>query len=208
MVDYEKGRADKITDYVWLTDDTISRGSWCYTQNLGMKRSLEIVRTLVDIVSKNGQLMLNISPKADGTIPENQKKVLLEIGDWMKQNGEAIYGTRPFVEYGEGPAKMESGGMFAKMKGGYTAKDIRYTRKGNTVYAIVLGWPGENTRVTMTMFGKGGKAENIKVKSVSMLGTKGKIKWERTDAGLVVTTPAKKISDLAIVFKLLIEQNL
>lgn len=207
MVDYEKGRADKITDYVWLTDDTISRGSWCYTQNLGIKRSLEIVRTMVDIVSKNGQLMLNISPKADGTIPENQKIVLLEIGDWMKQNGEAIYGTRPFVEYGEGPAKMESGGMFAKMKGGYTAKDIRYTRKGNTVYAIVLGWPGENTQVMMTMFGKGGKAENIKVKSVSMLGTKEKIKWERTDAGLVVTTPAKKISDLAIVFKLLIEQN-
>ncbi len=122
IVDYEKGRADKLTDFVWLTDDTISRGSWCYTENLGIKKSLEIVRTLADIVSKNGQLMLNISPKADGTIPDNQKKVLLEIGDWMKQIGEAIYGTRPFVEYGEGPAKMESGGMFAKMKGGYSAK--------------------------------------------------------------------------------------
>jgi alpha-L-fucosidase len=161
---------------------------------------------MADIVSKNGQLMLNISPKADGTIPDNQKKVLLEIGDWMKQNGEAIYGTRPFIEYGEGPAKMESGGMFAKMKGGYTAKDIRYTRKGNTVYAIVLGWPGENTQVTIAVFGKGNKAEKIKVKGVSMLGTKEKIKWERTDAGLVVTTPAKMVSDLAIVFKLATEK--
>ena len=200
--DYEKGRADKLTDYVWLTDDTISRGSWGYTENLGVKKPLEIVRTLADIVSKNGQLMLNISPKSDGTIPDNQKKVLLEIGAWMKQNGEAIYGTRPFVEYGEGPTKMMTGGGFAKMKGGYSAKDIRYTRKGDTVYAIVLGWPGENQQITMTVFGKGGKAENIKVKDVTMPGVWGKIKWERTDAGLVVTTPDKKISDLAIVFKL------
>ena len=200
--DFEKGRADKITDFVWLTDDTVSRGSWCYTENLGIKKSLDIVRTMADIVSKNGQLMLNMSPKADGTIPDNQKKVLFEIGDWMKQNGEAIYGTRPFVEYGEGPAKMESSGGFAKMRGGYTAKDIRYTSKGKTVYAIVLGWPGENQQITMAMFGKGNKAENIKVKGVSMLGTKEKIKWERTDAGLVITTPAKKTSDLAIVFKL------
>jgi alpha-L-fucosidase len=95
--------------------------------------------------------------------------------------------------------------MFAKMKGGYSAKDIRYTRKDNTVYAIVLGWPGENQQVTMTMFGKGAKAENIKVKKVTMLGTKEKIKWQQTDAGLTVTTPAKKISDLAIVFKLTTE---
>ena len=206
--DFEKSRADKLTDYVWLTDDTISRGSWCYTQDLGIKRPIEIVRTMIDIVSKNGQLMLNISPKADGTIPDNQKKVLLEIGNWLKKYGEAIYWTRPFVEYGEGPAKMETGGGFAKMKGGYTAKDIRYTRKGNTVYAMVLGWPGENQQVTMTMFGKGNKAENIKIKDVTMPGVWGKIKWQRTDAGLVVTTPDKKPSDLAIVFKLLIEQNL
>jgi alpha-L-fucosidase len=97
---------------------------------------------------------------------------------------------------------METGGGFAKMKGGYGAKDIRYTRKGGTVYAMVLGWPGESQQVTMTIFGKGGKAENIKVKSVSMLGTKDKIKWQRSDAGLIVTTPSQKVSDLAIVFKL------
>lgn len=205
--DYEKGRADKLTDYVWLTDDTISRGSWCWTQDLGIKKPVEIVRTMIDIVSKNGQLMLNISPKADGTIPENQKKVLLEIGDWMNKYGEAIYETRPFVDFGEGPTKMQSGGMFARMQGGYNAKDIRYTRKGNTVYAMVLGWPGENTEVTMSIFGKAGKAENIKVKKVTMLGTKGKIKWQRNDTGLIVTTPAKKVDNLAIVFKLITTEN-
>ncbi len=202
--DFEKGRADKLTDFVWLTDDTISRGSWCWTQDLGIKRPVEIVRTMIDIVSKNGQLMLNISPKADGTIPDNQKQVLLEIGDWLKKYGEAIYGTRPFVEYGEGPTKMQSGGGFARMQGGYTAKDVRYTRKGKTVYALVLGWPGDSNQVTMTMFGKGNKAENIKIKDVSMLGTREKIKWERSDAGLIVTTPAKQVDNLAIVFKLAI----
>lgn len=160
---------------------------------------------MADIVSKNGQLMLNISPKADGTIPDNQKIVLLEIGDWLRQNGEAIYGTRPFVDYGEGPAKMISGGMFARMKGSYSAKDIRYTRKGNVVYAIVLGWPGENTDITMTMFAKNAKAENIKVKNVTMPGILEKIKWQRADSGLVITTPAKKTSDIAIVFKLITE---
>ncbi len=201
--DFEKGRADKLTPFVWLTDDTISRGSWCYTEGLGIKKPLVIVRTMADIVSKNGQLMLNISPKADGTIPENQKRVLLAIGRWMKKYGQAIYGTRPFVDYGEGPAKMQSGGAFVKMQSGYTAKDIRYTRKGNTVYAIVLGWPGENKQLTMTIFAKIGKAGNIKVKRVSMLGTNQKIKWRRTDGGLVVTTPSKKIDNMAVVFKLI-----
>jgi alpha-L-fucosidase len=203
--DYEKGRADKLTDYIWLTDDTISRGSWGYTENLRIKTTPEIVRTMADIVSKNGQLMLNISPKADGTIPDNQKKVLLEIGDWLRQNGEAIYGTRPFFDYGEGQAKMVSGGMFARMKGNYSAKDIRYTRKGNIVYAIILGWPGENQQLTMTMFGKGAKAENIKVKNVTMLGSREKIKWQRADSGLVITTPERKTSDIAVVFKLMTE---
>lgn len=205
--DFEKGRADKLTDFVWLTDDTISRGSWCYTQDLGIKKAMEIVRTLADIVSKNGQMMLNISPMADGTIPENQKQVLLEIGEWMRKYGEAIYGTRPFVDYGEGPTKMAKGGQFAKMKGGYGPKDIRYTRKGKTVYAIVLGWPGENTEVAFTIFGREGKAGNIGIRSVSMLGTKEKIKWTQTEAGMILTTPSKKVDNKAIVFKLKCEGN-
>lgn len=202
--DFEKGRADKLTDYVWLTDDTLSRGSWCYTENLGIKKPLVVLRVMIDIISKNGCLMLNISPKADGTIPENQKRVLLAIGKWMNKYGEAIYGARPFVDYGEGPTKMLSSGGFAKMRGGYTARDIRYTQKGDTVYAIVLGWPGENKEVAMTMFGKGGKAGDIKVKKVTMLGTKKKIKWKRTDEGLIVTTPSQKVDNMAIVFKLVI----
>ena len=200
--DYEKGRANELTDFVWLTDDTISRGSWCYTENLRIKSTAEVLRTLIDIVSKNGQLLLNISPMADGTIPDNQKEVLLGIGKWLGEYGEAIYDTRPFVDFGEGPTRLEKGGGFVKMQDAYSAQDIRYTQKGNTVYAMVLGWPGENQSVTMTMFGTGNKVAGIKVKDVSMLGTTEKIKWERQESGLIVTTPATKINDLAIVFKI------
>lgn len=200
--DYEKGRADKLTDFIWLTDDTISKGSWCYTDDLQIKGTAEVLRTFIDIVSKNGQLLLNISPMADGTIPENQKEVLLGMGQWLSKYGEAIYDTRPFVEFGEGPTRLEKGGWFVEMQGAYGPKDIRYTRKGKTVYAIILGWPGENKAVTMKMFGRDGQASDIKVTKVSMLGTKEKIKWDRNDSGLVVTTPGKKIDDLAVVFKL------
>jgi alpha-L-fucosidase len=200
--DYEKGRADRLTDFVWLTDDTISRGSWCYTQDLGIKSTAEVLRTFIDIVSKNGQLLLNISPRADGTIPDNQKQVLLDMGEWLSKYGQAIYGTRPFVEYGEGPTRMDKGGGFAKMRGRYGAEDIRYTRKGETVYAIVLGWPGQNKPVTMKMFGQGREAQDITVTNVSMLGTDERIKWQRKPSGLIVNTPSKKVGDLAIVFKL------
>ncbi len=203
VLDLEKGRMGEPTSFSWLTDDTISEGSWCYTQDLVIKPTSVVLHSLIDIVSKNGVLLLNISPKADGTIPDNQRKVLLEIGDWLKKYGEAIYSTRPWIVYGEGPTKLISGrfGGFTDATG-YTAEDIRYTRKGKTVYAIVLGWPGENKQVVMTMFGKDNKAEGIKIKDVSMLGTKEKIKWERKDTGLVVTTPAVKANDMAIVFKI------
>ena len=200
--DYEKGRADSLTDFVWLTDDTISRGSWCYTENLRIKNTAEVLRTFIDIVSKNGQLLLNISPMADGTIPENQKQVLLEMGQWLSKYGESIYETRPFVEYGEGPTRMQRGGGFSRMRGAYGPEDIRYTRKGNTVYAILLGWPGENKSITMTMFGRDGKAHNVNITGVSMLGSDEKIKWERNDSGLSVTTPSRKVGDLAVVFRL------
>ncbi len=107
--DYEKGRMKDLTDFWWLTDDTISKGSWCYTEDLQIKPVSDVLHVLIDIVSKRGVLLLNISPKADGTIPDNQRAVLLTMGDWLGKYGEAIYDTRPWIIYGEGPTKMDQG---------------------------------------------------------------------------------------------------
>ncbi len=140
--DIEKGRSDKLTENFCLTDDTISMGSWCYTQDLRIKPTPVVLHSLIDIVSKNGALLLNISPMADGTIPENQRQVLLEIGKWLKINGEAIYGTRPWKVFGEGATQGRAGqfGGVTDPKGGYQPQDIRFTTKGGTLYAISLGW--------------------------------------------------------------------
>jgi len=149
--DFEKGRMDKLTDHCWFTDDTISMGSWCYTQDLKIKPTRQVLHVLIDIVSKNGCLLLNISPKADGTIPDDQKQVLLDIGRWLQVNGEAIYNTRPWLSFGEGPTRLEKGGGFTHRHGGYlqyTSEDIRFTRSkdNSTLYAIVLGWPGKQIK--------------------------------------------------------------
>jgi len=148
--DFEKGRLDRLTDYAWLTDDTISTGSWGYTQNLRIKPPHRVLHDFIDIVSKNGCLLLNISPRSDGIIPQNQQEVLLELGKWLKINGEAIYCTRPWFTFGEGPTRLQRGGHFVRGVE-YTSKDIRYTRSqdGRTLYAIVLGWPQER-ELTLT----------------------------------------------------------
>ena len=140
--DFEKGRMDRLTDTCWLTDDTISTGSWCYTKDLGIKPANEVLHVLIDIASKNGCLLLNISPKSDGTIPDNQRQVLGALGEWLKVNGEAIYNTRPWLTHGEGPTRLgKSGGFVRRVT--YSAADIRYTRSkdGRTLYATALGWP-------------------------------------------------------------------
>ncbi len=146
VMDYEKGRAQSLTKFCWLTDDTISMGSWCYTRGLKIKPTSRVLHDLIDTVSKNGCMLLNISPKSDGTIPEVQRKVLLGIGAWLKVAGEAIYDTRPWLIHGEGPIKITQGGSFSGHQI-YNAKDIRYTRSkdSSTVYVIPLGWPEANT---------------------------------------------------------------
>ncbi|MBN1347730.1 MAG: alpha-L-fucosidase [Phycisphaerae bacterium] len=200
--DFEKGRADHLTKYVWLTDDTVSRGSWCYTKQLRIKSADEVLDTLIDIISKNGILLLNISPMADGTIPDDQRNVLLALGEWLGKFGEAVYGTRPWLVFGEGPTRLEKGGHFVRMKGGYKPEDIRFTRKGGTIYAIALGWPGEKKQIVIKSFGKAKIQGDLKVTKVSMLGSPEAIPWEHRDEGLIVTTPGTKVDDMAVVFKI------
>lgn len=204
VLDLEKGRMNKLTDFTWLTDDTISKGSWCYTDNLQIKSLPQVLHVLIDIVSKNGQLLLNISPKADGTIPEEQQAVLLGIGDWLKVNGEAIYDTRPWVTFGEGPTRLKRGGGFTHHHSGYlrySSEDIRYTRKGDTLYAICLGWPSAPVTLQYPQIDDVGDGAKV-----SLLGYKGKVNYSLADKQLTIELPAVEQDALpcknAFVFKL------
>ena len=204
--DIEKARKNDVGAKVWMTDETISKGSWSYTKDLKTKDTKDLVHVLVDIVSKNGVLLLNISPRADGSISQEQQKVLLEIGQWLKVNGESIYGTRPWVTYGEGPTKEPEGHhknahMFLNIK--YSSKDIRFTSKGNSVYATLLGWP-EKSEVLITSFAK--KGFQGKVSNVSLLGSDQKIMWKLEDNGLKVTFPDKVTDKIAPVLKITLVQ--
>ncbi|MCC6425542.1 MAG: alpha-L-fucosidase [Phycisphaerales bacterium] len=180
--DFEKGRMERLTPQTWLTDDTLGTGSWCYTDELVIRPAGEIVQVLADIVSKNGNLLLNISPMSNGSIPKDQRAALKLIGDWLKANGEAIYSTRPWLTAGEGPTKLGKGGHFVESLK-YTSRDVRYTRSkdGKTLYAILLGWP-EERRVTLRSVkgqaGAGGEGE--------LLGLRKKMKWGVDEEGHVV----------------------
>ncbi|TWT43115.1 alpha-L-fucosidase [Botrimarina hoheduenensis] len=203
VFDIEKGGMAEIADSPWLSDDTISLGSWCYTRNLRIKESAMVVHNLVDIVSKNGQLLLNVSPKADGSIPEDQRKVLIELGAWLDQNGEAIYETRPFVTHGHGPTTAGAnrfGGIRTDQR--YTAADIRYTSRGDVIYAIQLGVPTSGSETLLEPFGKSGPASAIEVVDIALVGSDEKIAWRRTDAGVVIVGPQAPSNQTALAFRM------
>jgi len=199
--DFEKGRMDRLTDQVWMTDDTISDGSWCYTEDLGVKPLTRVLHDFIDSVSKNGQLLLNVSPMADGTIPDNQRAVLNDLGHWMDRNGEAIYETRPWRVYGEGPTKLSGSGHFLDAVS-YTAGDIRFTTKGSdTLYVIALGEP-EGDTLTVKSLASDLTLYDGEIASVSLLGGGEVIGWERGTEGLVIPVGDDARGQPALVWKI------
>jgi alpha-L-fucosidase len=201
--DIEKGRMKDVTGETWLADDTISKGSWCYTENLTIKSSATVLHSLIDIVSKNGVLVLNVSPMANGSIPENQQNVLKDMGAWLEVNGEAIYSTRPWTVFGEGPTDKElPEGQFGGVtdpEGGYTAQDIRFTKSkdGSALYAIALGQPKAGAKVEIRSL-----TDKPDISSVSMLGSDETVGWKWSGKTLVITAPESGNEQLAVVFKI------
>ena len=200
----EKSRKQNIEPRLWMTDETISTDSWSYTQDMQLKEAGDLINVLIDVVSKNGVLLLNVSPMANGTIPIAQKDILLSIGKWLKTNGEAIYGTRPWYVWGEGPTVQPEGDFknhqeFLKIK--YSWNDIRYTTKGNDIYAIALGTPPAGTLLTFKGFSPETWKTSKKIKNVCVLGTNQIVEWENTAVGLSVFTPILE-GNKAVCFKI------
>ena len=203
--DLEKSRKNRLEEKTWMTDETVSTGSWCYTEDLKIKPTEDILHVLIDIVSKNGVLLLNISPKADGTIPEDQRNVLLGIGSWLSSYGEAIYGTRPWYDFGEGPTREPEGhyenhAEFLKVK--YTTDDIRYTTQGDVIYASILGKPEAGKEYLLKAFAADALPKDVTVEKVSLLGSDAAVSWKKEEQGLRIKVPECRTDEMAVVFKI------
>jgi alpha-L-fucosidase len=207
VLDYERGGPADITENYWLTDDAISSSSWCYTEGIGYYSIKQVFHGFLDRISKNGNLLINISPKADGTIPQEQKDILLAMGSWLKKYGEAVYATRAWEKYGEGPTKMGAahGIMGAPSEG--TAKDVRYTRsKDNTkLYAILLGWEKGQKEIKLTSLPTG-RIDCRNLKSVELInGEAGEylpLTFKQDTEGLLIYLPEISFEEMAYVLKL------
>ncbi len=193
--DVERGVLTGINPHPWQTDTSI--GDWYYNRNWKFRPVSWVIRMLADIVSKNGNMLLNVVQRPDGSLDKEVEDMLEQLAVWMDINGEAIYGTRPWEAYGEGPVRA-SGGKF-KEDFDFSAKDIRFTTKGDTLYAIALGWPedGEIKIASLTKPAAGGA-----VLAVSVLGSAEKPEWKQSDCGLVVKLPAAPVSPHACTLRI------
>ena len=205
VLDLERGQLGDIRPLYWQTDTSVSNKSWGYIQNDTFKTPQFVVQQLIDIVSKNGNLLLNIGPRSDGTIPEEVQAVLRDVGAWLKVNGEAIYATRPWKIYGEGPTKVTAGSFHDTDTAGYTAEDFRFTAKGNIFYAIELGWPASGEAVIHSL--GSGAANGQKISSVVLLGSDAKLAFQQQADGLRIHLPAQAPGKYAYAFRIVFESG-
>lgn len=197
MFDLERSKSDKIRKGYWQTDTSIGKNSWYYATNWIPKSAQELIADLVDIVSKNGCLLLNIGPEKDGTIPDDQKKTLQDMGRWLKVNGEAIYGATHWEVFGEGPTKTNTGHLAESKDSRYTEQDFRFTKNENALYCTALVPPSHDIEIKYL------NATKMTIKSVELLGYDGEISFTQTNDKLTITKPTGAVLDYAWVFKII-----
>jgi alpha-L-fucosidase len=206
VLDLERDRLDHIRRTVWQTDTMVTRRSWGYIGDDDFKSVDQLVDMLVDVVSKNGVLLLNVGPRADGTIPKKARDILLEIGDWLDVNAEAIYDTRPWHTFGEGPNLICRRERRSRPYVPFTAEDIRFTTRARTIYAICLDWPGQELKIralsSRTFLSTDG------ISDVQLLGADLKLKWSQDGNALKIELPAQQPCKYAFVFKIVLNGEL
>lgn len=201
VFDIERGQSSSILPYFWQTDTAVSKNSWGYVNGQHYKTVTELIGDLIDIVSKNGALLLNIGPRPDGTIPEQEEALLQGIGAWLIVNGEAIYGTRPWKIFGEGPTQIVDGSFNDTKHTAFTSQDIRFTTRDDTLYALVLAWP-ETGSVTIKALSTDTGLYAMPIEKVELLGVAEILHWNRSNAGLIIDMPNRKPCEHAFVVRI------
>lgn len=204
--DFERGFVDDIKEYPWQTCTCI--GDWHYNREVftsnRYKTVKQVVHQLIDIVSKNGNLLLSIPVRGDGTIDELEITFLKGMAEWMKINGEAIYGTRPWKIFGEGPTNVK-GGMFNENQTIFSAQDIRFTKKDGILYAFMMGWPQDKNVVIKSLASNSNLTDGEKISNISLLGYSEKITWNQDEQGLKIVLPRTEPGKYAFVFKMTVQ---
>ena len=192
IVEMERGGYSGVQSFPWQMDTAIARNSWCYTRDLVYKTSKELLQNLIDVVAKNGNLLLNIGPKADGTIPKRDQQILREMGDWLAVNGEAIYGSRPWRVATEGSSQQAWGAFSDGEAPSYTSQDIRYTFRDGFLYALQLDPSREEETVLLTSLAYNLTEPQIlhaRIQRVELLGNSQELDWQQDASGLQVKLP-------------------
>ncbi|GGF49256.1 alpha-L-fucosidase [Echinicola rosea] len=209
--DIEQGGRRDVSPIPWMTDITLGERRWMYVEGEKYKDAALVVRNMIDVWSKNGIVLLNVSPRADGVINQEQRKILKEIGGWMAIHKEAVYGTRPHTVFGWGPAKIADGthgGQSSNVE--YTAEDIRFTvaKDKNAMYVFLLGQPKPGATIELREIG--GYHRNIppgKIRDITVLGTGQTVDWELSPETLTLVVPDKGLNEISTVFKMELERS-
>jgi alpha-L-fucosidase len=207
VYDVERGQLAEIRSLVWQTDTSVSNQSWGYVDNDTFKSAESIVWQLIDIVSKNGNLLMNIGPRADGTIPDEVQQKLLSVGKWLDVNGDAIYGTRPWKVYGEGPTLVADGPFKDGNSKPFTSQDIRFTTKRGVLYAIAMGWPKDGEIVIHALGTSSPHGAAFAVGNLAMLGSDSKLEWKQRADGLHIKLVGTAPGQFAFAFRLAPKNN-
>ena len=201
VYDIERGQLKDIRYPFWQTDTSLAYNSWGYIEGLKYRTPEAVIHDFIDSVSKNGALLINVAPRADGTIPDEQRTLLKQLGGWMTINQEGIKGTRPWKLYGEGPTAVPEGMFAEKNRADFGPRDLRFTTRAGVVYAHVLGWPDDGV-VRIENFRKDRRFLPRDLAKVELLGHRGELKYVRDDDAMKVTLPDQRPGDFAWCLKL------